>query len=98
LAITVREDQSLVPVAFLYASMGADQQAADLIASAHQRGDPILTSPLYFFLPEDWPGLPKVQRALAQPDMAELFNLRRANAAAGKGRAVNGTGYAQARD
>ena len=98
LAITVKEDQSLVPVAFLYASMSADQQAADLIATAHQRGDPILTSPLYFFLPEDWPGLPKVQQALEQPDMADLFKLRRANAAAGKGRAINAMGYAKAPD
>lgn len=92
LASTVRHDQSLVPVALLYAYMGTDEKAAELIVTAHQRGDPILTSPLYFFLPEDWPGLPKVQQALAQPDMVELFSLRRANASSGKGRAGAGPG------
>lgn len=94
LTLAVEGDHSLVPAALLYAHMNADEQAAKLLATAHRRSDPILTSPLYFFLPEDWPGLPKVRQVLETPDMAELFDLRRANAAAGKGR--NTGGYATA--
>jgi len=97
LAIAIAEDRSLVAVAVLYALLEEDEQAARLIDTAHERGDPILASPLYFFLPEDWQGLPRVQQALGRPDMAELYDLRRANAAAGKGRAVTGPGYARIR-
>jgi len=97
LSLTVQGDHSLVPVALLYAHMNADEQAADLLAIAHQRSDPILTSPLYFFLPEDWPGLPQVQHILEQPDLVELFELRRANAAEGKGRVITERDDARAR-
>jgi len=88
LTLAAQGGHSLVPVAQLYAHMNADEQAGNLLATAHQRSDPILTSPLYFFLPEDWPGLPRVRQTLQQPDMVELFELRRANAAAGKGRVI----------
>ncbi|MGA9573314.1 MAG: hypothetical protein WBS20_05135 [Lysobacterales bacterium] len=98
LAIAIREDRSLVEAAMLYAFMKNDQQAADLLVTAHDKGDPILASPLYFFLPEDWPGLPKVQHALKQQDMTELFELRRTNAAAGNGRVITGYGPAQIRE
>jgi TolB-like protein/Tfp pilus assembly protein PilF len=94
LEMTTREDRSLVEIALLYALLEEDGQAAQLLSASHDRGDPILASPLYFFLPEDWPALTGVRRALEQPDMAELFDLRRANAKAGKGRATSGQGYA----
>jgi len=97
LAIAKRDDRSLVEIALLYALLEEDAQAAQLLSASHDRGDPILASPLYFFLPEDWPALPGVRQALAQPDMTELFDLRRANAVAGKGRTTGGPGYARPR-
>jgi hypothetical protein len=49
LSIAVWEYRSLVQVAILYAFLKADERAAGLLATAHERGDPILASPLYFF-------------------------------------------------
>jgi TolB-like protein/Tfp pilus assembly protein PilF len=89
LQLTSEDDQSQVRVAMLYALLAEDTIAADLLEKAHAEGDPILISPLYFFLPEDWPDLTRVQQALDKPDLRELYNLRRANIAAGKGRALS---------
>ncbi len=82
--------QSQVSVGMLYALLKKDEIASELLEKAYTDGDPILISPLYFFLPEDWPGLPMVQQALNKPDLVELFNLRRANISAGKGRVLRG--------
>lgn len=71
--------------AHLYASLGQDATAAGLVEAAYLRRDPILVSPLYFFLPEDWPGMPLLQRALAQPELVRLFELRRGFLAEGRG-------------
>lgn len=91
LQLTSAKGQSQVRVAMLYALLAEDAIAADLLEKAHAKGDPILISPLYFFLPEDWPALPLVQKALDKPDLRELYNLRRANISAGKGRELAGT-------
>lgn len=82
--------RSQVSVGMLYALLKKDEIASELLEKAYTDGDPILISPLYFFLPEDWPGLPMVQQALNKPDLVELFNLRRANISAGKGRVLRG--------
>lgn len=82
---------SLTHVAYLFARMGDDATSADLVAQAYFGKDPILVSPLYFFLPEDWPDLPLTQAALDHPDLQELYRLRRQHIAAGSGRLlVNG--------
>jgi len=86
--LTKEKGQSQVSVAMLYALLKKDAIAAELLEKAHAEGDPILISPLYFFLPEDWPGLPMVQQALDKPDLVELYNLRRENISAGKGRVL----------
>ena len=88
LHLTREKGQSQVRVAMLYALLKEDTTAAGLLEKAHAESDPILISPLYFFLPEDWPGLPMVQQALDKPDLVELYNLRRANISAGKGRVL----------
>ena len=83
---TTEKGQSQVRAAMLFALLNEDAVAAELLEKAHAEGDPILISPLYFFLPEDWTGLPLVQQALDKPDLDELYDLRRANISAGKGR------------
>jgi len=88
LQLNAENGQSQVSVAMLYALLKEDARASGLLEKAYQEGDPILVSPLYFFLPEDWPGLPLVQQALDKPDLVELFDLRRANISAGKGRSL----------
>jgi len=88
LHLTREKGQSQVRVAMLYALLKEDTTAAGLLEKAYAESDPILISPLYFFLPEDWPGLPMVQQALDKPDLVELYNLRRANISAGKGRVL----------
>ncbi len=88
LQLSGEKGQSRVRVAMLYAFLNDDQAASALLENAYAEGDPILISPLYFFLPEDWPGLPLLQQALNKPDLVELYNLRRANIAAGSGRVL----------
>jgi TolB-like protein/Tfp pilus assembly protein PilF len=88
LQLTEEKGQSYVRVSMLYALLDKDELASELLEKAYADGDPILISPLYFFLPEDWPGLPMVQQALNKPDLVELFDLRRANILAGKGRVL----------
>lgn len=72
----------------LFALLKEDDIAASLVEKAYAEGDPILVSPLYFFLPEDWSGLPMLQQAPDKPDLVELFNLRRENISAGTGRVL----------
>ena len=91
LQLSGEKGQSQVSVGMLYAALKEDGIASELIEKAYADGDPILISPLYFFLPEDWPGLPMVQQALNKPDLVELYNLRRANISAGKGRVLPGS-------
>lgn len=88
LRLTGEKGQSQVKVALLYALLKDDLSAASLVENAYANGDPILISPLFFFLPEDWPGLPLLQKALDKPDLAGLYNLRRENIAAGNGRVL----------
>lgn len=75
-------------VAFLFALAGDDLNAAAYIERAVEANDAILISPMYFFLPEDWANLRAVQQALNQPGLAELYDLRRSHAAAGRGRVL----------
>ena len=86
------QSQPLTPVARLYAELGDDGQAAELVREAYAAGDAILVSPLYFFLPEDWPQLPQLQAALDQPELNALYELRRHNIAAGRGRVLAAPG------
>ncbi len=86
--LTRVKGQSQVRAAMLFALLNKDALAADLLEEAYAQGDPIVISPLYFFLPEDWPGLPRVQQALDKPDLNELYDLRRTNISAGKGRVL----------
>ena len=76
------------PRAFLYARLGEDATAAGLVDQAYLGRDPILVSPLYFFLPEDWPDMPLLQRSLSQGELVPLFELRRRFAAQGRGRSL----------
>jgi Tfp pilus assembly protein PilF len=78
----------LTYAALAYAQLGQDEDAARLVREAYAAGDPILVSPLYFFLPEDWPQMPLLQAALAQPGLELLYDLRRQNIAAGTGRVL----------
>lgn len=80
------EAQRATSIAHLFAWLGQDATAAALVEAAYVKRDPILVSPLYFFLPEDWPGMPLLQRALAQPELVRLFELRRGFLAEGRGR------------
>jgi tetratricopeptide (TPR) repeat protein len=88
LQIAGEQGQSKVGAAMLFALLKEDDIASSLVEKAYAEGDPILVSPLYFFLPEDWPGLPMLQQALDKPDLVELFNLRRENISAGTGRVL----------
>ena len=89
--VRLHEEQgrSQVSVAMLYALLNEDVKASALLEKAYLADDPILISPLYFFLPEDWPGLSLVQQALDKPDLVKLYDLRRANIAAGRGRVLS---------
>lgn len=86
-----RQQASLTHEAFLFALLGDDARATELVVLSYQRRDPILVSPLYFFLPEDWPGMPRLQAALERGELVELFDLRRRHIAAGRGRAAPAT-------
>jgi TolB-like protein/Tfp pilus assembly protein PilF len=85
-----QEKLSLTHVAHLFALLGDDQQAAALVEAATAASDPLLVSPLYFFLPEDFPAMPLLRAALEQAGLGPLFDLRRINAAAGRGRSPAG--------
>jgi TolB-like protein len=80
---------SRVVVAKVFAMLGEERQAVELLTEAQQLEDPLLISPIYFFLPEDWSSMPDLVAALSQPDLAELHDLRRANIAAGRGRIIS---------
>ncbi len=82
------QEGSLTHEAFLFALLGDDERAAELVTLSYERRDPILVSPLYFFLPEDWPGMPQLQAALLRGELVALFDLRRHHIAAGSGRAA----------
>lgn len=73
-------------MAKLYALAHDDHSAANYINLAYESRDAILVSPMYFFLPEDWQGMPEVKRALDKRDLNELFELRRGFIARGRGR------------
>jgi len=73
-------------VAFLFALAGDDEQSAKYVDLAYQTDDALLVSPMYFFLPEDWPALPRLHSALERPGLMELFDLRRRHMAEGRGR------------
>lgn len=77
---------SHVVAARAFAMIGDEQTAVELVTEAQALGDPVLISPIYFFLPEDWSAMPRLEAALSQPELAELHELRRANIAAGRGR------------
>lgn len=79
-------DVSPVVAALSLATIGDEQAAVEQIEAAQRLRDPVLISPLYFFLPEDWSDMPDLESALSQPDLAALHDLRRANIAAGRGR------------
>jgi TolB-like protein len=89
LAMLQDGDASPVVVARAYAMLGDEQQAVELLIEAQQLADPLLISPIFFFLPEDWSAMPDLEAVLSQPDLAELHNLRRANIAAGRGRILS---------
>jgi TolB-like protein/Tfp pilus assembly protein PilF len=78
--------QSPTHAAFLYARLGDDAAASELLEQAARSGDPILASPLYFFLPEDFPGMPGLKQALDRPELIALYDLRRVHAESGRGR------------
>ena len=75
-------------VAFLFALAGDDTNAAAYVKRAIDSGDAILVSPMYFFLPEDWGNLDKLQQALAEPGLVELYDLRRRNIQSRTGRVL----------
>lgn len=77
---------SVIPPALLMALLGEDRSAARLVEKAYTSNDPILVSPWYFFLPEDFPAMPLLHQALDKPELVTLFNLRRLQAARGRGR------------
>ena len=74
-------------LAHIAALIGDDETAAKWFELAYSEDDPIVVSPLYFFLPEDWPDMPKLHRAMDKPDLGRLFERRRAHIADGTGRA-----------
>jgi len=79
-------NESLTHAAYLCARLGEDAAATELLERAVSVGDPILVSPLYFFLPEDFPGMPGVKQALDRPELAALYDLRRIRTGYGRGR------------
>lgn len=85
----IPQEGSLTHEAFLFALLGDDARAAELVSLSYEGRDPILVSPLYFFLPEDWPGMPQLQASLVRGELVALFDLRRQHIAAGRGRAAS---------
>ncbi|MFT5139995.1 MAG: tetratricopeptide (TPR) repeat protein [Lysobacterales bacterium] len=80
------ENVSAIALAYLYAELGNDEQAAKWVEYAQSKRDPILLSPMYFFLPEDWPELPATRAALSQSGLDSIYDFRRQYIAAGRGR------------
>lgn len=76
-------------MAFLFALAGDDANASSYVQRAFGTNDPILISPMYFFLPEDWNGLRRLQEALDRPGLRELYDLRRRYIVDGTGRVLN---------
>jgi len=74
-------------LAHIAALVGDDETAAKWFEVAYAEADPIVVSPLYFFLPEDWPDMPKLHRAMDKPDLNLLYQRRRKHIADGTGRA-----------
>ena len=72
--------------AYLYALLGDDLNAAKYFELAYTSNDPIIVSPLFFYVPEDWPDHPGLRAAMSKPDLIRLYDLRRHNIAAGTGR------------
>lgn len=85
-ASLAESNASLVRVAYGHALLGRDAQAAEAFEQAYAASDPIMMSPLYLFLPEDWPDMPQLHAAMNKPDLSELYDLRRAHIANGTGR------------
>jgi TolB-like protein/Tfp pilus assembly protein PilF len=75
-------------VAFLFALAGDDVTSAAYVERAFASNDAILVSPMYFFLPEDWDDLGKLQNALGKQGLRELYDLRRMYIEAGAGRVL----------
>lgn len=75
-------------LAHIAALIGDDDTAAKWFELAYSEADPIAVSPLYFFLPEDWPDMPKLHRAMDKPDLVRLYERRRAYIADGTGRVL----------
>lgn len=76
----------LIVSALSYAILGDGEAAAELVREAQLSANPLLISPIYFFLPEDWSHLPNLEAALKIPDLEAVHDLRRASIAAGRGR------------
>ena len=76
-------------IGFLYALAGDDARAAAYVERAYESHDAILVSPLYFFLPEDWSDLVRLQDALNRSGLRELYDLRRGHIARGAGRKLD---------
>lgn len=85
--VFLNEGGSPAMVAFHFALAGDGMKSAAYIERAFASNDAILISPMYFFLPEDWNDLDKVRKALNQPVLRELYELRRRHIGAGTGRA-----------
>jgi tetratricopeptide (TPR) repeat protein len=75
-------------VAHHFALAAEDAKAAAYIRRAIDSNDAILVSPMYFFLPEDWPGLTALKDALGEAGLRELYDLRRHHISAGVGRVL----------
>jgi adenylate cyclase len=88
-ALAEKDGMPPTQVAYAYAMVGDDAKAAEWINRAYADHDPILVSPLYFFLPDDWPDLQLTRSALDRPGLSELYQLRRHFITAGSGRVGN---------
>lgn len=75
-------------LAHVAALIGDDDAAANWFELAYAQDDPIIISPIFFFLPEDWPHMPKLHAAMDKSDLVQLYDRRRANIAAGTGRVL----------
>jgi len=66
----------MVPAARVATLYGEHERAADLLERALARGDPFMTLP-YRYLPAHWPDHPRIQAALAHPNLASMWAIRR---------------------
>lgn len=88
IASMIKSGGSLVKIAYVHALLANDEKAADVFEQAYAANDPLITSPQYLFLPEDWPDMPLLQAAMEKPDLRALYDLRRAHIADGSGRVL----------